>query len=313
MKEAGILEMRLGFKTKAKLGMRTIKTAIAVTLAVTVAYIFNLNSPFFVAIAALITLQGNIVDSFRMGRDRILGTTIGAFIGMLFSYIAMGNPLVIGFGVLIIIFISNVINFQKTISISSVIFISIMLNTQLDNIFYYGINLLMDTLIGIIIAALVNIIIFPHFSRDVVLKASIDVFKKCEDAIKQMITHDPDFTLKDLEDEIEVLEREYPTYMKEEKNHLCKEGKINLHASRNIIIKLYHNILILGDMGNSKKINSENSDLLKKMYNIKVKHHDNLSDEDIVYNYHLKNALKLTVTLAKAFNTEYTSKCRTQA
>lgn len=304
--------MKLGFKTKAKLGMRTIKTAIAVTLAVTVAYILNLNSPFFVAIGALITLQGNIVDSFRMGRDRILGTIIGAFIGMLFSYIARGNPLVIGFGVLIIIFISNVINFQKTISISSVIFISIMLNTQLDSIFYYGLNLLMDTLIGIIIAALVNIIIYPHFSRDVVLKASIDVFKNCEAAIKQIVTHDPDFTLRDLEDEIEVLEREYPTYMKEEKNNLCKEGEINLHASRNTIIKLYHNILILGDIGNNKKVNSENSDLLKKMYNIKVRHHDNLSDEDIVYNYHLKNSLKLIVTLAKAFNTEYTSKCRAQ-
>lgn len=304
--------MKFPFKTKAKLGMRTIKTAIAVTLAVTVAFILNLNSPFFVAIAALITLQGNIVDSFRMGRDRILGTTIGAFIGMLFSYFARGNPLVIGFGVMIIIYVSNVINFKKTISISSVIFISIMLNTQLDNIFNYGLNLLMDTLIGIIIAATVNIVIYPHFSRDVVLKASIDVLKKCEAVIKQIVTHDPDFTLKDLEEEVEILEREYPTFMKEEKNFICKEGKINLHISRNIINKLYHNILILGDMGSHRKINSENSHLIQKMYNIKVKPHENLSNEDIVYNYHLKNALKLIVTLAKAFNTEYTSECKTQ-
>ncbi len=300
--------MRLGFKTKARLGMRTIKTAIAVTIGLTVAYAFNLNSPFFVAIAALITMQGNIIDSFRMGRDRILGTTIGALMGILFSYIAMGNPLVIGFGVLFIIFISNVINFKKTISISSVIFISIMLNVDGGSILIFGLNMLLDTMVGIIIAAIVNFTIYPHFSRDIVLKASVELLDKCEEAIKKLVQRDDDISLQDLGDELEILEREYPTYKKEEKNHLYKEEKVDLHHARIIINKLYHNIHILYDMGNEKRINKENSLLLSKMYNLNVDASDDLSNDDIVYNYHLKESLHYIISLVKAFTTEYKTK-----
>lgn len=297
--------MKLGFKTKARIGMRTIKTALAVTIAVTVAYIFKLNSPFFAAIGALITMQGNIIDSFRMGRDRILGTTIGALFGMLCSYIALGNPIVIGFGVILIIYISNVINFKKTIAISAVIFISIMLNFESGSIVVYGLNMLMDTLVGIIIAAAVNIIIYPHFSRDIVLKASVHLLEKCEEVVKLLVLKKPQIPIDDLEDEFLVIEREYPTFKKEEKSHICKEGKIDLHASRKLIAQLYHNIHILNDMGRGMKISSDNTRIINKMYNLNLRPDENLSNEDIVFNYHLKKSLQLIVTLAKAFSNEY--------
>ncbi|WP_207648416.1 FUSC family protein [Anaerobranca gottschalkii] len=290
--------------------MRTIKTAIAVTLSVAVAYALNLNSPFFAAIAALITMQGNIIDSFRMGRDRILGTIIGAFIGMIFSYIALGNPIVIGFGVLVIIYISNIINFKKTIAISSVIFISIMLNFKSGSILNYGINMLVDTLVGIIIASFVNIIIYPHFSRDIVLNASLQLLGKCEEAIKHLVTGNCQICLDELSEEFELIEREYPTFKKEEENHLCKEGKIDLHNSRLLIHKLYHNIHIIADMGKNNKIDKDNARLLDKMYNLKVDYSEQLNNEEIVYNYHLKKSLELIITLAKAFNMEYQTKIK---
>ncbi len=42
------------------IGMRTAKTAFAVTVSVILAY----ESPFFAAIAAIITMQGSLVGSF---------------------------------------------------------------------------------------------------------------------------------------------------------------------------------------------------------------------------------------------------------
>ncbi|SHK18426.1 Aromatic acid exporter family member 1 [Anaerobranca californiensis DSM 14826] len=302
--------MDLVAKFKGKLGMRTIKTAIAVTLSVATAYALNLNSPFFAAIGALITMQGNIIDSFRMGRDRILGTIIGALVGVLCSYIALGNPIVIGFGVLLVIFISNIINYKKTIVISAVIFISIMLNFKSGSILIYGLNMVIDTLVGIIIAVFVNIIIYPHFSRDVVLNASLELLEKCEKAIKNLVTGDCQLCLDNLAEEFEVIEREYPTFKKEEENHLCKEGKIDLHNSRLLIHKLYHNIHIIGDMGKNNKIDKDNARLLDKMYNIKVDFSEDLNNEDIVYNYHLKKSLEIIITLAKAFNMDYQTKLK---
>jgi hypothetical protein len=245
-----------------------------------------------------------------MGRDRILGTIIGAFIGMIFSYIALGNPIVIGFGVLVIIYISNIINFKKTIPISSVIFISIMLNFKSGSILNYGINILVDTLVGIIIASFVNIIIYPHFSRDIVLNASLQLLGKCEEAIKNLVTGNCQICLDELSEEFELIEREYPTFKKEEENHLCTEGKIDLHNSRLLIHKLYHNIHIIADMGKNKKIDKDNARLLEKMYNLKVDFSEQLNNEEIVYNYHLKKSLELIITLAKAFNLEYQTKIK---
>ncbi|QNO14583.1 FUSC family protein [Alkalicella caledoniensis] len=292
--------MRFRLRPNVKIGMRTVKTALAVTIAITIAYILNLDSPFFVAIAAIITLQGNIVDSVRMGRDRILGTIIGALAGLAFSYLALGNPIIIGLGIIGLIYVSNLINFKKTISISSVVFVSIMLDFGGGNLIYSSLNRVIDTFVGITVAVLVNLAISPPFSRDIVTAACKDLVKDCSKVIISLVTKE-EFSLTQIENELAILEREYPTYKREEETHLVKEGEVNVHEARVLVNKLFHNIHLLAEMGTEHKISPDNSALLYSVYQIEKSSDDNLTNEDRVYNYLLTKSIKIITELSEAF------------
>ncbi len=50
------------------IGMRNIKTALAVTLSILISEFFKLDSPFYAAIAAVISMQNSVTGSYRVGK-----------------------------------------------------------------------------------------------------------------------------------------------------------------------------------------------------------------------------------------------------
>lgn len=75
-----------------KIGMRNIKTALSVFLCVVIFQIFNMGSPFYAAIAAIISMQSSVIDTFKTGKNRVLGTFLGAFTGLVFALLGPSNP-----------------------------------------------------------------------------------------------------------------------------------------------------------------------------------------------------------------------------
>ena len=94
-----------------KIGMRTIKTALAVSLTIFIAQVLNLKSP-FAGIAAIIAMQSSVSESFNMAKNRMLSTILGAITALLFSLIAPENPFFIAIGVIIIIYLCNIFNWK---------------------------------------------------------------------------------------------------------------------------------------------------------------------------------------------------------
>ena len=55
-------------------------------------------------------MQGSFIRGYEVGRDRLLGTIIGAVIGLIGALIAPGNLAMIFIGIVIVIFLLNVLN-----------------------------------------------------------------------------------------------------------------------------------------------------------------------------------------------------------
>ena len=66
-------------------GLRTMKSALAVTLAIGLAQCLRLEYPFFAGMTALIAMDKTALLSIKMARNRIVGTFLGAVIGVLLS------------------------------------------------------------------------------------------------------------------------------------------------------------------------------------------------------------------------------------
>lgn len=153
-----------------KFGWRIIKTGIAVCLCVFIAHLLHLEYPFYSAIAAVIALQATIADSFKQGVNRLKGTLVGAVFGYLFALVAINNPLWIGLGVVVTFVVLNYMRWTEAMNIASIVFIAITLNIEGDPL-NYAFNRLEDTALGILVAFLVNWLVFPPKYKDEVENA----------------------------------------------------------------------------------------------------------------------------------------------
>lgn len=150
----------IGIKPPPKLGMRNIKTAISVLLSIMALRQLEMD-PFFACIAAVVTMQTTVDVSFKAGVERMVGTLVGAGIAIIFSLIAPNNILLIGLGIVIIIYMSNLIHQQNAASLACIVFLAIMINLTDQTAMQHAYNRIIETLIGIVIAVIVNSVFFP--------------------------------------------------------------------------------------------------------------------------------------------------------
>lgn len=143
-------------------GKRNLKTALTVALCMLAGQIQPFSSPFFMALAGIITVQVSTMDSFKMGKARILGTLVGAAIGFCFALLGAGNPLLAALGIVMVIHICDKLHWHSSIQIATVVFMAIMVNIGEETAFSYSLSRLLDTAGGVGIALMVNYFIMPY-------------------------------------------------------------------------------------------------------------------------------------------------------
>ncbi|MDO9492439.1 aromatic acid exporter family protein [Acetobacterium sp.] len=146
------------------IGMRNIKTMLAVFICVVVFAIMGPGfNPLVAAIAAVITMGPSIENSIETGWNRILGTAFGGAAGMLGIFAANLIPyefayvFIIPLGIMGLIYLCNNINKSGAIVITCVVFLILMTTYPRDaGIYMLAILRLLETSFGIIVAFLIN-------------------------------------------------------------------------------------------------------------------------------------------------------------
>ena len=151
-----------------KIGMRNLKTAIAATLCALIYAIVDRN-PTFACMSAVFAMNTNLKSSFKTGGNRLFGTIIGGFTGMLFFYLFKQCPLLfpcskllsesifLFTGIIVMILISQFFGVNDSIPSGSVVFYIVMLLTPDQDYITYPLNRMLDTGIGVMMSILVNI------------------------------------------------------------------------------------------------------------------------------------------------------------
>ncbi|MGL4847896.1 MAG: FUSC family protein [Clostridium sp.] len=152
--------MKLNFH---KIGLRNIKTALAVVICMLIFKVVGDENPFYACIAAVICMKDTVSNSFKMGKDRLIGTIIGAIFGTIFIWVLINFtvfdsyiPFVSGIGIVLSIYTCNLFNKPGSVTISCIVFLVIMVNYNGPQSYAYALSRSIDTAIGIIVAILVN-------------------------------------------------------------------------------------------------------------------------------------------------------------
>jgi uncharacterized membrane protein YgaE (UPF0421/DUF939 family) len=150
------------------IGMRTVKSALAVLVCVLIYYFaarlsIATNFDIFLACtAAIICMQDSVKNSLSIGISRLQGTAIGALLGMgvLYVDLAVHNEIahiaLIVFGTVLLIAICNLLNINSAIVMGCVVFFVITLQATNADPFWSSIQRLADTAIGIAISVAIN-------------------------------------------------------------------------------------------------------------------------------------------------------------
>ena len=136
--------------------MRNIKTGIAVFLAALAGYIGVVQTPIYTVSVCIFSIKNTIKESIQYSKDRILGTLLGGFIGYLFALFSNGNIILSSIGVVIVIYVCQLLKIADSSAIASVTFSAIVIGVGENHPLIYSITRTMDTIIGILISLFVN-------------------------------------------------------------------------------------------------------------------------------------------------------------
>lgn len=295
------------------IGMRNIKTALSVFLCIIILRVFRHPFPFYACIAAVITMQSTVNNSFTTGKNRMIGTVIGAICGLLFALISPNNVFLTSIGIVLIIYFLNLLKRKNSIIIGCVVFLAIMTNLREGTPLIYSLSRVVETFVGIFISVLVNWLIFrPKFLDNLHLDGNI-LANNIFETSRNTFNFNENINLSSLNVQISLLEKSLDSYLSEiqsentENQDIIEINKV-IAASQTA----YNHLVILNSLTKSHLpsdyyFNESNRFKLNELY-----HENKVSpcyvsnDINIVFNFHVHNLLQ-TLTILNTFNIKKTS------
>lgn len=159
--------------SKFKIGLRTVKTALAVGICLLIYYLYGTETGLYSCIAAIVCMRESVDKSWQMGLHRFLGSLIGGILGYLLVTAAQYMPyyqdglyvIILPLGMIACIWLCTLIDKKNGVIICCVVFISIGLAPHMNqaDTLRNVILRMTDTTVGIVVAALVNRFFFPYY------------------------------------------------------------------------------------------------------------------------------------------------------
>ncbi|MFD1900005.1 FUSC family protein [Enterococcus termitis] len=151
-----------------RLGMRTLKTALAVMLCIILFKVLDRGAPMIAALAAVFSLRQDLTTSLTFGKSRILGNTLGGGLAIvyflvkdLFSSDFLVELFLLPFLVIVVIVLSDGMNNNSGIISAIATLLLISLSIPQGESFYFALDRVIDTFIGTFIGIGLNFFIKP--------------------------------------------------------------------------------------------------------------------------------------------------------
>lgn len=278
---------------KYRIGMRTIKTGLAVSISVMIAELVGLSSPLFVGIGAISTMQASVSESFAMGKNRILGTIMGALVALVMSYLFPSNILFLALGIIIVIHFLNLLGWKKSINLSAIVFLAVFLNHE-EAMIPYATNRVLDTFIGIVVGMLINYFIAAPNNDTVFYKLATPFIDEVKCLTYDVVIGKKKMDLSVLKDNLSELVKVQDLI--EDETKLKVLNKKNITTTRSllsILLEMDNDISALTMMNYVATITPANLSGLEELFKINTFWEERavLNQDDIIFNYHLQRIL----------------------
>lgn len=282
-------------KLQNVIGMRTIKTGIAVMLCCILTS-FAVDNMFYCATACVVTMQDTIKTSFKMGSQRVFGTLIGGLVGFLLVLISPANPILCGIGIMIVIKCCDMLKLSSIV-VASVTFFSLYLGYINSSPLTYSIQRVIDTSVGVIMGLIINYSVArPNYYSN-----TMNEFKRIKslsiENLRSIAIGTNDLEIDNIEKSIKASENTYSKLI-DELNYSKNSFDLDiLDKSLDLCRQIYFHINSIKLLEKELFLTKDNHRKLKKIYKNDTIALDINEDESPVFNFHLSKAIEKTTLL----------------
>lgn len=174
------------------MGLRIVKTGIAVTVCVAASYALRLDQPFFAVVATVMSMGKSIDISFRSGKNKVIGVIIGIAVGYGFASIAPANAGLCGVGIIATLYICQLLRLSGAATLSCFLFASMMFLHSFGGhavTWRFAFASMVDSIIGIAIAVLVNLVVMPPNYAEEIKNIRDLLYERLEEALLNAREH----------------------------------------------------------------------------------------------------------------------------
>ncbi|MBP3312913.1 MAG: FUSC family protein [Butyricicoccus sp.] len=158
---------------KMHIGLRAVKTALSVGISMLVARLLGSSLPIFAVIGAISAMSRNLNDTLHECLNQIIGTFIGFVVATVFVRV-LPDPaffLWMGVGTLLVTALCLRLKVQFAVPLACIVFADICLYGGGNDQVWYGFHRFTDTVIGLLVALVVNLVVKPYNNEQRILRA----------------------------------------------------------------------------------------------------------------------------------------------
>lgn len=290
---------------KIPVGMRTIKTALAVILALSVVeqYGASPSKVVFATIGAISAVAPTFTASLLACLTQICGVTIGVLLALLMMVLNVPDMVAVGIGIILILASYQYFHLKLVPVLPCLVLVNICLNPEVEA-FAYSTGRIWDTAIGLAIGLLVNTLIFPYDNSRTIRQTMIGLDQDLILFLEDMFDGDTRLPETEaLEGKIDALESQLVLFSEQRLLRRKRQKRVlqQLRSCEDTAQELLVELETLRNMENLGCLNEENREALRAL-GAQVKQVCQVSPhtvEDTVVNYHVARVLKLRQELKK--------------
>lgn len=284
---------------KLPVGMRTIKTALAVVLALLVVEQYGASPAkvVFATIGAISAVGPTFTASLLACLTQICGVTVGVLLALFMLMLNIPPMVAVGIGIIAILAGYQGLRLKLVPVLPCLVLVNVCLNPEVEAV-SYSLGRIWDTAIGLAIGMAVNTLIFPYDNSLKIRQTMEGLDKDLIEFLEDMFDGDEHLPETDcLEKKIDALEGQLALFSeqrllrrKRQKRELCR-----LECCEDIAQALLTELITLRNMEHLGCLNEENRLALRALG-------ANVSEscpleagrvEHTVVNYHISQVLRL--------------------
>ena len=290
-------------KWKIPVGMRTVKTALSVILALLVVeqYGASPSKVIFATIGAISAVAPTFTASLQACLTQICGVVVGVVLSLLMMIGNVPDMLAVGIGIVAIFSGYQLLHLKLVPVLPCLVLVNVCLNPEVEAI-SYSLGRIWDTAIGLAIGLLVNMLIFPYDNSRKIRQAMVGLDRDLILFLEDMFDGDTKFPEAEvIEKKIDGLEAQLVLFSEQRLLRRKRQKRVlqQLRSCEDTAQELSVELATLRNMERLGRLNRENRQALRALgANIAPEGPEGEPTvEDTVVNYHVARVLRLRVEL----------------